>query len=62
MRTWRPPLLVLVAVSGYGQEQDRRRSQEAGFDTHMVKPVDIAVLSRFLADAVPPIGGPRFAA
>jgi CheY-like chemotaxis protein len=41
--------MVLVAVSGYGQEQDRRRSAEVGFDTHMVKPVDISLLSRFLA-------------
>ena len=30
----------LVAVSGYGQESDRRRSREAGFDQHLVKPVD----------------------
>ena len=30
----------LVAVSGYGQESDRRRSREAGFDHHLVKPVD----------------------
>ncbi len=36
--------LTLVAVSGYGQESDRRRSQEAGFDQHLVKPVDPGVL------------------
>ena len=36
--------LMLVAVSGYGQESDRRRSQEAGFDQHLVKPVDPGVL------------------
>lgn len=30
----------LIAVSGYGQAEDRRRSQEAGFDHHLVKPVD----------------------
>jgi CheY-like chemotaxis protein len=30
----------LIAVSGYGQAEDRRKSQEAGFDHHLVKPVD----------------------
>ena len=38
----------LVAVSGYGQESDRRRSQEAGFDQHLVKPVDPGVLLELL--------------
>jgi len=31
----------LVAVTGYGQEQDRQRSSAAGFAAHLVKPVDI---------------------
>jgi two-component system CheB/CheR fusion protein len=31
--------LVLIAVSGYGQEEDRERSRKAGFDRHLVKPV-----------------------
>jgi CheY-like chemotaxis protein len=31
---------VIIAVSGYGQEEDRRRCREAGFDHHLVKPVD----------------------
>jgi len=30
---------VLVAVTGYGQERDRQRTQAAGFDHHLVKPV-----------------------
>jgi two-component system CheB/CheR fusion protein len=30
---------MLVAVTGYGQEEDRRRSREAGFNHHLVKPV-----------------------
>jgi CheY-like chemotaxis protein len=30
---------VIVAVSGYGQPEDRQRSQDAGFDEHLVKPV-----------------------
>jgi two-component system CheB/CheR fusion protein len=32
--------LVLIAVTGYGQEQDRSKTHEAGFDTHLVKPID----------------------
>lgn len=32
--------IVLIALTGWGQEQDRQRSREAGFDLHMVKPVD----------------------
>lgn len=43
--------MVLFALSGWGQEVDRRKSQEAGFDGHMVKPVDLAVLMTLLADA-----------
>jgi CheY-like chemotaxis protein len=39
----------LVAVTGYGQEEDRRRSQEAGFDYHLTKPVDPEVLQAFVA-------------
>jgi CheY-like chemotaxis protein len=35
---------LLIAVSGYGQKQDRSRSREAGFDQHLVKPVDFEVL------------------
>ncbi|CAI8917930.1 hybrid sensor histidine kinase/response regulator [Methylocaldum szegediense] len=34
----------LIAVSGYGQEEDRQRSRKAGFDHHLVKPVDIDIL------------------
>ena len=40
---------VLVAITGYGQEQDRRKSAEAGFDFHFVKPVDTAQLIRLLS-------------
>jgi CheY-like chemotaxis protein len=39
----------LVAVTGYGQEEDRRRSQEAGFDYHLTKPVDPEALQAFVA-------------
>ena len=41
--------VVLVAMTGYGQETDRQRSQEAGFDHHLVKPVDHKQLSEVLA-------------
>jgi PAS domain S-box-containing protein len=39
----------IIAVSGYGQEADFQRSQEAGFDTHLVKPVDPQKLAEVLA-------------
>jgi PAS domain S-box-containing protein len=39
---------LIVAVSGYGQEEDRRRAQEAGFDHHLVKPVDFGTLTALL--------------
>jgi PAS domain S-box-containing protein len=41
--------IVLVAVTGYGQEQDRKAALEAGFDHHLVKPVDMEKLSAVLA-------------
>ncbi|MBV9725549.1 MAG: response regulator [Gammaproteobacteria bacterium] len=41
--------VTLVALTGWGQESDRRRSQEAGFDTHLVKPLDLDKLSALLA-------------
>jgi PAS domain S-box-containing protein len=40
--------LVLVALTGWGQSDDRRRSEEAGFDAHLVKPVDISALMNIL--------------
>ena len=39
----------LIAVTGYGQSEDRLRAREAGFDAHLVKPVEFAVLERTLA-------------
>ena len=41
--------IVLVAMTGYGQATDRQRSQEAGFDHHLVKPVDFDELQNILA-------------
>lgn len=40
----------IIAVTGYGQESDRRRSQAAGFVAHIVKPVDLAALQRTLSE------------
>jgi PAS domain S-box-containing protein len=40
---------VLIALTGYGQAQDRERSERAGFDHHLVKPVEIERLSALLA-------------
>jgi CheY-like chemotaxis protein len=48
--------LVLVALTGWGQEDDRRRTEEAGFDHHLVKPVDFDELKVLLADLRPPRG------
>ncbi|HEX7027207.1 MAG TPA: PAS domain S-box protein [Gammaproteobacteria bacterium] len=39
----------IVAVTGYGQENDRKRSREAGFDAHLTKPVDPLVLRTFIS-------------
>jgi len=45
----------LIAVTAYGEEEDRRRSQAAGFELHLTKPVDPARLEQILA-AAPPSG------
>jgi CheY-like chemotaxis protein len=39
----------LIALTGYGQEEDRRRSRDAGFDLHLTKPVDPRALQQILA-------------
>jgi PAS domain S-box-containing protein len=41
----------LIALTGYGQAEDRRRAKEAGFDSHLVKPVEFPALKRALADS-----------
>lgn len=46
---------LIIAVSGYGQEEDRRRSREAGFDHHFVKPLDYKSLSVLLSGHVPTV-------
>jgi signal transduction histidine kinase/ActR/RegA family two-component response regulator len=42
--------ISLIAMTGYGQPEDRRRALQAGFDRYLVKPVDPAVLSQLLAE------------
>ena len=44
---------VLIALTGYGQADDERRAREAGFDMHLVKPVDPDRLITILADIAP---------
>jgi signal transduction histidine kinase/ActR/RegA family two-component response regulator len=41
--------LLIVALTGYGRDEDLRRSAAAGFDAHLVKPVDVGVLNTLLA-------------
>jgi CheY-like chemotaxis protein len=51
----RDPVLkdvLLIAVSGYAQDEDRARSQEAGFDRHLVKPVDPQALTALFASCL----------
>lgn len=42
--------MIIVAQTGWGQEDDKRKSQDAGFDFHMVKPVDPVALEKILAE------------
>jgi CheY-like chemotaxis protein len=49
MRLERRP--TIVAMTGWGRDEDRTRTTEAGFDHHLVKPVDRAALERVLASA-----------
>jgi PAS domain S-box-containing protein len=46
--------LVLIALTGWGQDEDRRRTKEAGFDHHLVKPVEIGTLQGLLASLEAP--------
>jgi CheY-like chemotaxis protein len=44
--------IYLVALTGYSQPEDRQRAQDAGFDSHLVKPVNFKVLESLLAETV----------
>jgi CheY-like chemotaxis protein/two-component sensor histidine kinase len=48
-QTWGAELF-LVALTGWGGENDRRRTQDSGFDRHLVKPVDAEALTRMIAE------------
>jgi CheY-like chemotaxis protein len=53
--------MMLIATTGWGQEDDRRRTKDAGFDYHLVKPIDHAKLGELLAFARrPPKDGAAF--
>jgi CheY-like chemotaxis protein len=43
--------MLLIAITGWGQDSDRRKSHEAGFDHHLVKPVDARIITSLMANA-----------
>jgi CheY-like chemotaxis protein len=43
--------VMLIALTGWGQPADRQRSAEAGFDLHLVKPIDLFEISDLIASA-----------
>ncbi len=47
--SWKDETIRLIALTGWGQQQDRERTREAGFDHHLVKPVEMAALQALLA-------------
>lgn len=49
--------VVIIALTGWGQADDRRKPAEAGFDAHLVKPVDHAALQKLLASLTPQVQG-----
>jgi CheY-like chemotaxis protein len=51
--------MYLIALTGWGQETDRRRSEQAGFDHHMVKPVDQSEFMKLLASLPAKVGEAR---
>ena len=47
--------VMIVALTGWGQERDKERAIEAGFDAHLTKPADLMELRRLLAAELPRI-------
>jgi CheY-like chemotaxis protein len=43
---------MIIAISGYGQEEDRQRSREAGIDHHVTKPVDVKTIAELIAQPI----------
>lgn len=52
------PRTVIAALTGWGQEEDRRRTREAGFDHHLVKPADIRQITALLATVAESVDDP----
>jgi CheY-like chemotaxis protein len=50
--------IAIVALTGWGQDSDRRQSAAAGFDVHLVKPVDLATLNRLFSELRQPADRP----
>jgi len=50
--------LAIVAVTGWGQPEDRRRTREAGFDEHLVKPPPLEAIQRLCGEPVRPSSAP----
>jgi len=48
--------MYLIAVTGWGQDEDRQRSSEVGLNVHMVKPVEPAALEKLLSELLPATG------
>jgi len=59
MRARSTGALTLIAVTGWGQESDKQRAREAGFDHHMTKPVDLEQVGRILASIGEPAARPQ---
>jgi CheY-like chemotaxis protein len=45
--------VILIALTGWGQDEDRRQAREAGFDAHILKPADPTELERLLQSLMP---------
>ena len=45
--------ILMIAITGWGQDVDRRKSQEAGFDHHLVKPVDARAIVALMHESTP---------
>ena len=48
--------IVMVALTGWGQDEDRQKSKEAGFNGHLVKPVELTALMKLLEELQPTAG------
>ena len=50
------PELFLIAITGWGQQDDRRRALAAGFDAHLTKPADLGAIAALIASRFPADG------